>query len=119
MQKPVLAAAVLLLCGCTLGPDFKSPAWSAPDSWFGAKAKPAASTPEVAPIDPSWWSLFDDAELTTLEARVAKENLDVQVATIRLAESRAQLGIVAADKYPTLDANASYQRQKASNNGAF
>jgi NodT family efflux transporter outer membrane factor (OMF) lipoprotein len=119
MQKPVLAAAVLLLCGCTLGPDFKSPGWSAPDSWFGAKAKPAASTPEVAPIDPSWWNLFDDDELTALEARVAKENLDVQVATIRLAESRAQLGIVSADKYPTLDANASYQRQKASNNGAF
>jgi NodT family efflux transporter outer membrane factor (OMF) lipoprotein len=119
MHKSVLAAAVLLLCGCTMGPDFKSPDWASPASWFAAPAKPVASVPVAEPIDPNWWSLFHDDELTTLEDHVATENLDVQVATIRLAESRAQLGIVAADAYPNFEANASYERQKASNNGAF
>ncbi len=121
MHKPaVLATAVLLLLsGCTMGPDFRSPGWLAPGAWSGAPAKPVASVPEVAPIDPSWWNLFHDDELTALEARVARQNLDVQVATIRLAESRAQLGIVSADTYPTLELNASYQRQKGSDNGAF
>ena len=125
MHRIVLATAVLpLLCcgtlgGCTMGPDFKSPSWPAPSAWNSTPAKPAASRPEVAPIDPAWWSLFHDDELTALEQRVAKENLDVRVATIRLAESRAQLGIVSADKYPTFESNASYQRQKASNNGVF
>jgi len=119
MHKPVLAAAVLLLCGCTLGPDFKSPGWASPQTWFSSPAKVVASAPVAAPIDPSWWSLFHDDELTALEERVAKENLDVQVATLRLAESRAQLGITAADAYPNFEANTSYQRQKASNNGAF
>ena len=97
MHKPVLAAAVLLLCGCTLGPDFKSPSWASPETWFSQPAKPVASTPVAEPIDPNWWSLFHDNELTTLEDHVATENLDVRVATIRLAESRAQLGITAAD----------------------
>jgi NodT family efflux transporter outer membrane factor (OMF) lipoprotein len=112
-------ATVLLLCGCTLGPDFTAPASSAPDAWSGMPRKPAASAPVAEPIDPAWWSLFHDDELTALEERVANENLDVRVATIRIAESRAQLGIVSASKYPTLDGNASYEREKASNNGIF
>ena len=119
MHKLVLAAAVLLLCGCTLGPDFKSPAWLSPQTWFSAPAKPAASVPVAEPIDPAWWSLFHDDELTALEERVATENLDVQVATIRLAESRAQRGVAAADAYPNFEANGSYQRQRPSNNGVF
>ncbi len=119
MHKPVLAVAVLLLCGCTLGPDFKPPEASAPETWTSASAKPAASVPVAAPIDPNWWSLFQDNELTTLEEHVATENLDVRVATIRLAESRAQLGIIAADAYPNFEANASYQHTKPSNNGEF
>lgn len=82
-------------------------------------AWPPASVPVAAPIDLAWWNVFHDTELSTLKARVAQENLDVQVATYRLAESRAQRGIVAADAYPTLDGAASYQRTKASNNGLF
>ena len=57
--------------------------------------------------------------LTGLERRVAGENLDVQVATVRLAESRAQLGVVGAAQFPTLNANGSYTRQKASDVGVF
>jgi outer membrane protein TolC len=34
----------------------------------------------AAPIDPSWWSLFDDAELSKLVNRVATDNLDVRIA---------------------------------------
>jgi NodT family efflux transporter outer membrane factor (OMF) lipoprotein len=125
MHKPAAAAVLLLLSGailpgCTMGPDFKLPGWAAiPEAWRGAPPKPPASVPVAAPIDLAWWDVFHDAELSALEARVAQENLDVQVATFRLAESRAQRGIVAADAYPTLDGNASYQRTKASNNGIF
>ena len=125
MQRSGLAATTLLvpilliLCGCTLGPNFAPPASSAPETWSATPSRQVASTPVTAPIDPTWWNLFSDPELTALEERVAAQNLDVQVATIRLAESRAQLGIVAASQLPTLEANGSYQRLKASNNGAF
>jgi len=60
MHKPVLAAAVLLLCGCTMGPDFKAPGWASPETWFSSPAKPVASTPVAEPIDPNWWSLFHE-----------------------------------------------------------
>jgi NodT family efflux transporter outer membrane factor (OMF) lipoprotein len=116
------AAALLLLAGCTVGPNFETPEWLSPASWFARKAEPiehSPSLPVAEAIDPEWWNLFKDPQLTALERRVAAENLDVQVATVRLAESRAQLGIVGAAQFPNLNANGSYTRQKASDVGVF
>jgi outer membrane protein TolC len=117
------AAALLLALGaCTVGPNFDPPEWMSPASWFAKKAEPIArepSMPVAEPIDPNWWNLFNDPQLTALERRVAGENLDVQAATARLAESRAELGVVGAAQFPTFNANGSYNRQKASDVGVF
>ena len=48
------------------------------------------------PIDPNWWNLFKDSQLTALERRVAGENLDVQAATVRLFVAAVPAGAVAA-----------------------
>ncbi len=108
--------------GCTLGPDFKRPDWATPASWFWrteGSGEAAAQLPVAEPIDVDWWRLFHDPELTGLEKRVAAENLDVKTAGIRLTESRAQLGVARASLFPTLNGNASYVREQASNNGLF
>src|SRR5579864_3750388 len=118
----VASALVLALGACTVGPNFEPPEWMSPGSWFAKKAEPIGrepSMPVAEPIDPNWWNLFNDPELTALERRVAGENLDVQVATVRLAESRAQLGVAGAAQFPSFNANGSYTRQKASEGGVF
>jgi NodT family efflux transporter outer membrane factor (OMF) lipoprotein len=115
-------AGTAVLPGCTVGPDFKQPGWTSPSSWFAGpkEALPRpTSIPVAEPIDADWWTLFHDPVLTGLERRVAAENLDVKTAGIRLAESRAQLGVARAGLFPTLNANASYVRQQSSNNGVF
>ena len=112
----------MALGGCTVGPDFHSPPWYSPASWFGddrPPPKPTSSEVVAEPVDVRWWSLFGDPELTSLEERVARGNLDVRVATIQLAESRAQLGITEASLYPSINGSASYEREKASNRGIF
>jgi NodT family efflux transporter outer membrane factor (OMF) lipoprotein len=43
----------------------------------------------------------------------------VRVATIRVVESRAQLGIAGSAQFPALNGNGSYTRQKASDVGVF
>ncbi len=118
---PVLAAG--LLCGCTVGPDFKPQAIWSPSSWF-AGGRPAAtpqatpvSEPVSEPVDPNWWNLFHDAELTSLENRVAAANLNVRLATIRLAESRSQRQITGADQFPSLTGDGSYTRERISGKG--
>ena len=115
-------AAGLLVAGCTVGPDFRQPSLWSPGSWFASrKAAPTrtVSAPVAEPLDPNWWSDFHDPELTSLEQRVAASNLDIRTAGFRLAQSRAQRGIAAADQFPGLNGNASYTREKASNKGVF
>ncbi|MBO0710352.1 MAG: efflux transporter outer membrane subunit [Acetobacteraceae bacterium] len=116
------AITALGLAGCAVGPDFKEPPWYSPASWFSsAERQPTRVRSEAVsePVDPGWWGLFGDRELTSLEERVAGGNLDVRTATIQIAQSRAERGVTAAGLYPSLNANASYDRQKASDKGVF
>ena len=115
------ALAGLLAAGCTVGPDFKPEAGVPAQSWYASRPvpKPVKSQPVQEPADANWWALLHDPQLTALENRVAAENLDVRLATVKLAESRAERGIVGAAQFPTLDGNTSYTREKASNNGIF
>ena len=115
--------AILLSDGCTVGPSFVPKTIWSPASWF-AGAKPAAppaatpiSEPVSEPIDPNWWNLFHDAELTSLEQRVAAANLNVRLSTIRLAESRSQRQITGADQFPALQSDGSYTRERVSAKG--
>jgi NodT family efflux transporter outer membrane factor (OMF) lipoprotein len=118
-------AAAALASGCTVGPAWKPQSMWSPTSWFAAghTAAPRApapdSTPVPEPIDPNWWNIFHDAELTSLENRLAAANLNVRLATIRLAESRSQRQITGADQFPTLQADGSYTRQKVSQKGVL
>ncbi len=115
------AMALPVLMGCTVGPDFKRPSpWWSPTSWLGGGAKPAhVSRTVTAPPDPDWWELFHDRELIALENRVASFNLDLRVSTVRIAESRAQLGVVRADLFPRVNADGSYSRERISPLGAI
>jgi NodT family efflux transporter outer membrane factor (OMF) lipoprotein len=122
----VYLAALALLGGCTVGPDFLKPSNWSPSSWFGfgseetaKSAAEPASQPVAEPIEPEWWTSFGDAELSALEKRVADANLDVRVATVRLAESRAQRQITSAAEFPSINGDASYQRERPSANGIF
>ena len=119
MRIRPFALSCLLLGGCTLGPDFHSPSPWSPASWFrGEPPKPTlASLPVAEPVDPEWWKVFNDPVLTGLERRVATSNLDVQAATFRLAQSRAQRRVTGADQFATLNGNASYTRERISPNG--
>ena len=118
--SPFLGA---LLAGCAVGPDFAPPDPGLPQSSFidmsghESAQRMAAASAEPEPLDADWWAIFADPRLTALEQRVAEANLDVKTATLRLAESRSQRGIAAAAQLPSLDANASYERQKPSQNG--
>src|ERR1700744_1916172 len=111
-----------LLGGCTMGPNFQAPGWASPPSGFaGPKepVRPPESKPVAQAIDPQWWHLFGDPQLTKLEEQVASENLDVKAAAYRIAESRHTLGFARGGLFPTLGGNLSYGRQQSSNRGFF
>jgi NodT family efflux transporter outer membrane factor (OMF) lipoprotein len=113
--------ACLAQSACSVGPNWKTPTVFAPKTWFGGKteSEKSASQTVLAPVDPHWWGLFGDPELTSLEDRVAAANLDVRLATVRLLESRSQRQITGADQFPTLQSDGSYTRQKVSQKGVL
>lgn len=127
-KNGTMAATLVLLplAGCvSVGPDFEAPDPLLPSASFSGKPGPlilnrapaASANHDASPVDPTWWAAFRDPVLTSLAGRVAAANLDVNSATLKLAESRAQLGVVASAALPTINADASYQRQLFSENG--
>lgn len=114
------------LAGCVVGPNFVPPAPETADGrTFLDTGKTTASPVAIlggtsgAPTDAEWWRIFRDPTLTALEARVADENLDVQTASLRVAESRAQVASTASAALPTLNANASDYHEAFSQNSIF
>jgi NodT family efflux transporter outer membrane factor (OMF) lipoprotein len=120
-KLPIVAAAALI-AGCAVGPDFQRPDAEVPAAWH-ATQEPAdaqvSSSPADAPLNTAWWTSFNDPELVKLEDRVAAANLDLKVASIRLAESRASRNITGAEQFPTLEGNTSLTREQASSNGVL
>ncbi len=116
MKTPIiLAPAILaiLLTGCTVGPDYHTPASTAPAQWGEALAG-GESNNGVALA--TWWNNFHDPELDALVSRAVAANLDLKIAEARVREARAQAGITAADLGPTVDATGSAVRQAQSRN---
>ncbi|MFT9417764.1 efflux transporter outer membrane subunit [Acetobacter sp.] len=108
--------SLLALAGCTVGPDYHKPQVSAPAIWRATQS-PAQSRISTASTDPAWWTLFHDPVLSQLEREVAASNLDLQAASLRLMQSRAERRIASAAQLPHMEANASYARERASSNG--
>jgi NodT family efflux transporter outer membrane factor (OMF) lipoprotein len=106
-------AAGFILAGCAVGPDYKKPqAWS-PAQWQKAATQErssALSVPTELEPDVQWWAVFHDPELTSLEQRLAAQNLDVLRASEQLAVSRGQLLLAGAERFPDLAASGSYSR---------
>jgi len=116
-------ATTILLGGCAVGPDYKSPATAVPSDWSSLRAGDASlhdAVPQGALVAPAaeWWKPFGDPVLDALEADAAAANPDLQTAALRFAESRAQRQTAAAQGGPQVDLTASAQRQRPSENGA-
>ncbi|MBB2157245.1 efflux transporter outer membrane subunit [Gluconacetobacter diazotrophicus] len=125
--RAAIVGLSVLATGCAVGPDFHKPVAWAPPHWAGQHwvgpapgSSPGSSRPPVgsdisdAAPDPAWWDVFHDPELSALERRVAGQNLSVAIATARLAQSRSQLRIAGAERYPGLSAAGSYTRSQYS-----
>jgi len=117
-SRPGIAWAILLVGsilsgGCTvIGPDFEPPQADLPQQWNDD----GTGVSEQQQDDYSqWWQVFQDPVLNTLVETARSQNLTLQIAGLRVLETRAQLGIVTGKLYPqsqTVSGNYSYNRGK-------
>ena len=109
-------AAALALAGCTVGPDFRPPDPGAPASWGPVRADVRSRT-NTDEADPQWWTRFNDPLLSSLVARIAAQNLDLQTAAERVLQGRAQRQVVASQGLPQINGRSSYEHTRISPTG--
>jgi NodT family efflux transporter outer membrane factor (OMF) lipoprotein len=109
--KGACFVAGALLVGCTVGPDYRKPEIAVPQSYMETASGPSADA-EVA----RWWQGFADPQLSHLIELALVQNLDVEAAVARIREARAAEREAGAAALPEVDAQASYSRQRISEN---
>src|SRR5437762_917416 len=114
----ILASATVLVAGCAVGPNYKTPQTAVPATFSGAATtQPAtqSTTAPTAPVD-AWWRTFNDPTLDRLIDQARQSNLDLRLAEARVREARAERGVVSSQYYPQVDSSASYTRSRNSSN---
>lgn len=103
------AAFVLLLAGCTAGPDFARPETPAAAGYAPAEA-PRAITGEAPPRD--WWTAFASADLNALVERALAGNASLAASRATLERAQERTNAVAGRRLPQVDATAKVQHQQ-------
>jgi len=113
------AVALALLAGCSMAPDYRPPAVSAPAAYKTA-AEPAdgwvAATPRDGEARGEWWRVYKDPVLADLESRIERASPSLAAALARYDQARAAVKGTRADLFPTLGASASAERDRLSAN---
>ncbi|HWQ53979.1 MAG TPA: efflux transporter outer membrane subunit [Bryobacteraceae bacterium] len=112
---PVLMAA--LCCGCMVGPNYRRPAISIPDAYRSPAGQSAGAPGTSSFGELAWWQVFQDAELQKLLTIALDRNYDIRIAAARIEQAAANVGIVRADQFPAVGADATFSRTRTSATG--
>ena len=115
---PMLAAMaglLLLVTGCTVGPDYVRPSAVAPAAYKETKGWKVAE-PRDDVLKGAWWEIFNDPQLNELEAQVDISNQNLAAAEAQFRLARAQVRVARAAFFPTVTAGSSVSRSLASAN---
>ena len=100
-----LLTLAFLVTGCMVGPDFVKPDAPLEEGWT-QQEDPSIKTDAADYRE--WWTVFNDPVLNNLIEQAYEQNLNLEVAGLRILEARAQLGIAVGSQYPqTQEASAS------------
>lgn len=116
MRKLILFLLFLMpLAACKVGPNYHAPKMTVPSTYQNATSnEPASSAAQSNPAE--WWTTLEDQTLNSLMDRAVRNNLDLQLAQSRVREARARYGVEKSNLFPGVNASASYQRSRTSEN---
>jgi NodT family efflux transporter outer membrane factor (OMF) lipoprotein len=126
MKLPsTLLASLLLLSGCTVGPNYHRPtAPTAPAFKESAVVPPPdlpgggwkQVTPNDSAIRPNWWEIYQDPELDKLEQQVAVSNQTLKASYEQYVQARAAVQFYRSQYFPTVQVGPSATRERQSQN---
>ncbi len=112
---PGVLAAVVLLTGCDLGPDYRRPVLDVPVAY---RATPQSATAAWPSAD--WWRGFRSADLNALITQAIADNFDLAAAVARVRQADAQVRIAGAPLLPAINAtsDATWQHEGLGTNSS-
>ena len=98
------------LAGCAIGPNYRRPALSTPEQFYGqaGAAQPGSLS------DLPWWEIFGDPVLRPMVEEALRNGFDARIVAARVEEARARFGIAEAAFYPQVGYQGQVARQQAS-----
>lgn len=105
------------IAGCTVGPNYKKPAAPVPAKW-DVQEPFREATPKDAVPKTTWWTVFNDGELDSLETDLLAANQTLKVSVAHYEQARASAAVQNATLFPTLGVAPTAYRQRYSGNRA-
>src|SRR6516162_433306 len=105
-----VAAALVLLTACTVGPDYQRPSAPVPAQYKEAGWK--IGEPLDAIDRGAWWSIYKDPLLDDLEKQIDVSNQNLKAAEAAFQQADWIVAQARAAYFPTVDLNASAQRSR-------
>lgn len=110
-----LALLSLLSAGCKVGPNYHRPDAPLANAWK-EQAPWRTANPQDAIPKGSWWTIFNDAELSQYETTAIKANQTIEVARNQLEQARASARITQSGLLPQIGSGLTTQRARTSAN---
>ncbi|WP_419785655.1 efflux transporter outer membrane subunit [Pseudodesulfovibrio sp.] len=102
----VTLLTLVLMTGCTVGPNYRQPAMDTPKAWNEIQDSGKEPLADLK----KWWTSLGDPVLNQLIERAVDGNLDVASAQARVREARAAYRQAGGALLPSLDGNAAATR---------
>ncbi|NIF42075.1 efflux transporter outer membrane subunit [Burkholderia sp. Tr-862] len=118
-RRVVALGVVTALAACSTLPPYSPPTVAVPTHYAGAPAAQPGwhvAAPADAASRGAWWTVFHDADLNALEARVDVSNQTVKKAVADLEQARATVNYQHAGFLPTVTAGVAQSRSRISQN---
>ena len=123
---PLAAALALALSGCRVGPQYVRPSAplapefkEAPPSNFQSEDGWKRAQPSDTMLKGSWWTLFNDPQLDSLEAQIDPANQTLKESEANFRAARAAVRFNRASLAPTIGAAPSVGAVRYSNNQPY
>jgi multidrug efflux system outer membrane protein len=112
LQVPLALMVSVVLGACTLAPKYHQPAAPVAAAFPAGDAYKSndAGAGKIAAADLGWQEFFADERLKAVIALALKNNRDLRVAALNVAEARAQYRVERSGLFPTLSVGATDSR---------
>ena len=113
-QRVSLIIATFFIASCAISPDYKKPTLQTPASYKEAANFDGwkVSEPKENQTGGSWWSIYEDTQLSILIDEATKANYSIAQAESHYRQAESLSRVARAGLFPSLSGNASAKRSQ-------